>query len=167
MLASKGDGTFAISSIPAGTYEFCVDSPQELVVDPCVWSKAQQVLLKSTDSVAGYKLTVTRGQIAQVRVNSTVLPDPKNTPPGNSLRMTVSAPGSKIHSFRLLSSDALGQNHFVVMPVGRAATVTISSGILAVKDSTGNRARNDVLRVPVYVPPGKVLPPVVVNVGSR
>lgn len=167
MLASKADGTFSIASIPAGTYEICVDSPQELVVDPCVWSKAPQIMLKATDSVTGFKVVVARGHMTQIRVNSTVLPDPKGGPLGNSLQMTVSAPGSKIHSFRLLSSDAAGQNHFVVMPFGKPATVVVSSGDFAVKDSSGNRAKNDVMRVPVYVPAGKVLAPVVVNVEKR
>ena len=33
--ASKTDGSFTISGVPAGKYQICVDAPQENVLDPC------------------------------------------------------------------------------------------------------------------------------------
>ncbi len=34
--ATKSDGTFSLTNIPAGKYEFCVEAPQKNALDPCI-----------------------------------------------------------------------------------------------------------------------------------
>jgi hypothetical protein len=34
--ASKADGTFSLTGVPAGKYRICVEAPQENVLDPCL-----------------------------------------------------------------------------------------------------------------------------------
>src|SRR5665213_2115631 len=69
--ASKADGTFTLSGVPPGKYEFCVDAPQAQVLDPCIWTPAgaPTLTVAATAAVTKYAITVDTGYLLQLRVN--------------------------------------------------------------------------------------------------
>ncbi len=68
--ASKSDGTFLFSNVPAGKYQICVEAPHENVLDPCLWSPTVNVVdISNGAPVSGLAVQVATGYMLQVHVN--------------------------------------------------------------------------------------------------
>ncbi len=168
--ASKADGTFSITGVPARTYRFCVDAPQANVLDPCLWSPSQPTWTVGANTVlTNVAIPVETGAQLRVHVN-----DPEGALPaavggvhGEALRMMVVTGQKRYHNLRLYGLSGGSEDHYVVVPYEQPVTLVTQSASLALSDEKGNRFTGDAQNVPVRVPPGGSPPPVVVNVKKR
>jgi hypothetical protein len=67
----------------------------------------------------------------------------------------------------LLGASATARDHYLLVPFDQTLTLEISSSSLKLSDAQNQRYSGDVLEVPVRIPSGGSLGPVVVNVASR
>jgi hypothetical protein len=153
--ASRRDGTFSLSAIPAATYEICVDAPHLQVLDPCRWGgSTKKATVTAGGTVTGFDLTVKRGYLLQVRVNdpSQVLPPPVGGLGGSALQMIVQTPEGQIENLRLQGSDAAGRTHYLVIPYESPLLLTVTAGAgFALSDSNGQRYTKDTAQIPILV----------------
>jgi hypothetical protein len=67
---SATDGSFAITGLPSGAYGLCAVVRNGGYLDPCAWSAViPSVQLDAGKAVTAYRLTLTKGDLLQVRVN--------------------------------------------------------------------------------------------------
>jgi hypothetical protein len=169
--ASKSDGTFSLGGIPAGKYEFCVEAPQENALDPCLWTPggAPTLTVAASDTIANHALTVDTGYMLNLRVNDTsaILPPSKSGVLGSVLSLKIVTGSNRVINFRLLSTDAQGRNHYILIPWNQALTLVPESSSQALFNAANTRITNDSLRIPVRVPKGGSWPTVTINVGQH
>jgi len=168
--ASKSDGTYSLANIPAGKYEFCVEAPQANALDPCLWTPggAPTLTLAASDAIANHAITVDTGYMLNLRVNDpgAILPPSKSGVIGGVLSLKI-VTANRVLNFRLLSTDAQGRNHYLLIPWNQAMVLVAESSSLALFDATNARIPNDAQRFPVRVPKGGSLPPITINVAQR
>ena len=67
---TAADGSFSFSSLPAATYELCVEPAAEGYLDPCVWSPpAPRVTLAAGQRSTANVLRIAPGSILSVHVD--------------------------------------------------------------------------------------------------
>jgi hypothetical protein len=166
--ATKPDGTFTLANIPAGKYEFCVEAPQENILDPCIWNPAgaPTITVGAADNIANYAITVTTGYMLNIRVNDpgTLLPTTKSGISGDTLSLKVITAANRVLNFRLLSADSQGRNHYLLIPYNQALMVVTESKSLALTNGQNAPIVNSSQRLPILVPQGGSLPPITVNI---
>jgi hypothetical protein len=99
--ASKADGTFSLTGVPAGKYRICVDAPQENVLDPCLWSDTQQTwTVADSDNLTKLAIKVPTGTQLKVHVNDPqgALPQTKGGVHGEALSMVVMTNRKRYHN---------------------------------------------------------------------
>ena len=168
--ASKANGTFSITGVPAGKYRICVDAPNENALDPCVWSTTQPTwTVTDTSNLTNVNIEVAVGTQVKVHVNDpqNALPQTKGGVHGNALSMTVVTGRSRHHSLRLLSASPGSSDHYLIVPFGEPVVLNTQSASLALSDEKGKRLEGDSQQVPVRVSVGGSAPPVIVNVSKR
>jgi hypothetical protein len=167
--ASKADGTFALTGVPAGKYRICLDAPQENVLDPCLWADTQQTwTVANGDNLTKLSIKVQTGTQLKVHVNDPqgALPQTKGGVHGEALSMMVMTNRKRYHNLRLLSAGKNGSDHYVVVPFDEPLVLVTESASLAVSDKDGKRVSGDSQKMPLRIASG-TMPSVVVNVGKR
>ena len=139
--ASKANGTFSITGVPAGKYRICVDAPNENALDPCVWSATQPTwTVTDTSNITNVNIEVAVGTQVKVHVNDpqNALPQTKGGVHGNALSMTVVTGRSRHHSLRLMSASPGSSDHYLIVPFGEPVVLNTQSASLALSDGKGN-----------------------------
>jgi hypothetical protein len=168
--ASKRDGTFSLSGVPAATYEICVDAPHLQVLDPCQWEgSTKKATVAAGNTVSGFDLTVRRGYLLQVRVNDPgkALPAAVGGLAGSALQIIVHTQTGQYKNLRLRGADATGRDHYLVIPYETPLLLTAStasSSGLVLSDSKHQRYANGSALIPILVLSGGSYPVVTFNV---
>lgn len=168
--ASKSDGSFLIAGIPPGQYEICIAAPQQAVLDPCTWSPAtQSVTVTDGGSITSLAVTVQTGTVLHVRVNDPegLLSRTGQAANEGAISLGLIARRNRYLNLRMLSSDATGQDYFVVVPFEESLTLAVRSSTHALSDENFVPYLANSKRIPVRIAQGTIPAPVVVNVAHR
>jgi len=167
--ASKSDGTFTVTGVPAGQYQVCVDAPQENVLDPCLWSTTPTVVtVPATGNVTGLAIKVATGSTLRVHVNDpqALLPAPKGGIAGQALSIRVITTNNHQVNFRLLGATALTRDHYLPVPFDQSMILVIEASGVSLSDSNNQKYTGNAVRMPVRVPGGGSVPTITVNVAK-
>lgn len=148
-----------------GNYQICVEAPHENVLDPCLWSPTVNVVdISNGTPVSGLAIQVATGYMPQVHVNdpSAMLAAPVGGTAGPALSVMAITQTDQYHNFHLLGASATARDHYLPVPPDQTLTLAISSSSLALSNAQNQRYSGDVLEVPVRIPSGGTLGPVVV-----
>jgi hypothetical protein len=171
--ASKADGTFSLSGVPAGTYRICVDAPQANVLDPCLWSATQQTwTVSASQAVTGVVIEVQTGAMLRVHVNDpqAALPQPQGGIHGNALTIAVETDRKQHLNLRQLPAasavaSASGFDDYLIVPYDETVTLVTQSASVALSDQNGNALQGNAQTIAVHIPSGGSLATVVLNVA--
>ena len=171
--ASKADGTFSLSGVPAGTYRICVDAPQANVLDPCLWSATQQTwTVTASQAVTGVAIAVQTGAMLRVHVNDpqAALPQAQGGIHGNALTIAVETDRKQHLNLRQLPAasavaSASGFDDYLIVPFDETLTLVTESASVALSDQNGKALKGNAQTIAVHIPSGGSLAPVVLNVA--
>jgi hypothetical protein len=119
--------------------------------------------------VSGLAIRVATGYMLQVHVNdpAALLPAAVGGTAGPALSVMAITQTKQYHNFHLLGASATARDHYLLVPFDQTLTLAIASSSLKLSNAQNQRYSGDVLEVPVRIPSGGSLGPVVVNVASR
>jgi hypothetical protein len=169
--ATKSDGTFSLPNVPAGKYEFCVEAPQENVLDPCIWTPGGApafTVAAASSAIANHTITVDTGYNLQLRVNdpAALVPVTKSGVSGDVLSLKVITAANRVLNFRLLSTDSQGRNHYLLIPFNQTLFVVTQSSALTLSSGAGIAAPTIAQRIPVRVPLGGTWPVITLGIAA-
>lgn len=141
--AAGGDGTFSLTSVPAGLYQICVSVPGKELLDPCVWrTTPAPVLVGGGGAAATGRTTVQllRGAELRIRVEDPdkLLAAAEKSGKGHVL-VGASGPNGMFVPARVAVEDAKGRTYTVAIPVGVAAKLTISPFGIGLRDEVAGQ----------------------------
>ena len=172
--SSGPDGAFQFTQLPAGSYRLCAQVPQERIrrgddrfVDSCaLWESAPPpIALAAGETRKGAVVTVARGYLFKIRVNDPgkLLPPPIGKIGGNALSLMIFDASGLPHNIPIVSQDAGGRDHAVVIPYGIPHKLEIHSTVLGLNDQIGRQIATTA-PMDVTVARGATLKTYVVNV---
>ena len=172
---SLQDGTFTLDSVPAGTYEICVESPKELVLDPCRWGKPPKIAVKAGDKLTGQKVVVERGNLVVVQVNDPQELSKENSGKGDSekslatrgVSMVAITPDQRFISFRPMGGSGTTKTHYAILPHNTPHTVVVESPTYGLNDEKGQRIKDDSSRTVVMSKAGVATKPIVLSLDKK
>jgi hypothetical protein len=133
-------GNFQFATVPVGDYIVCVQVPGGLWLDPCEWeASVPRVNVSDRSKETDLKIVLRLGTAVQVRIEDSgellSRHDGKTTGAGILLAL-----GGEQDLFRLLpilSTDAKGRTHRMVIPYDKALRLIIQSPFFKISDEIG------------------------------
>jgi hypothetical protein len=121
------DGSFEFSNLKTGKYTICARAtgrnakPQDdPFVDSCLWQdrNALKVILAPGQNQSGITVPLKHGYLLKIRINDPggQIPLPVGKLAGNHLSLNVVAPSGLMQQVPILSQDASGREHGIVIP---------------------------------------------------
>jgi hypothetical protein len=159
-------GTFQIGGLAPGSYTVCVQVPGTDFLDTCEWAiLPPRVDVKAGQAVTGLRFKLKKGAILHVRLN-----DPRKLlEPAASgktvpyVLMGVQTAKGLLHPAALVSKDATGRTHAVMVPFDTPLKFTLYSPHVALADEKGAPAGHGPI-VPITLPSGASPKPLTFNV---
>jgi hypothetical protein len=168
---TAADGSFSFSGLKTGMYFICAvplpTTAGQHFVDSCLWqsSSSFHVPLAPGQAQQGLVVPVQHGYPLQVRVNdpASLLPVPAGVSGQNYLAVHVIGSSGLAEPMPIVSANATGRTHQLIVPYNTPLQVLIHSSTVALTDATGKPlAATSAINVTASTasPP----PPIVVNV---
>lgn len=136
------DGSFSITSLPAGTYTLCVASPVADYLDSCLWSDSPSRVDVGRNQLArGIRLVVDLGVKLTLRVDDPGrrLARVGNAAGAGSFRAGVIRENGLFVPLRMTNSDANGEVYELLVPPGQTHHLSIDSKAVRFNDASGRR----------------------------
>ena len=138
---SQKNGGFFFNSLVPGSYRFCAQAPGSDLLNPCEWTgKPPVVNLAPGELQSAIRITMKQGVRLHVRLDDPVqvLSTKSKPAPGNDVRILLSTEKGEFHGMPVVSEDAGGRNHMMLVPDGLPLTLSLRSANLQVNDQNNN-----------------------------
>jgi len=145
---SAANGSFQFTGLGVGIYSICsritldqAPSAEEPFLDSCAWPAfARTIRLKGGQALAGITIQAQPGVRLHVRVNDptqalTALPNAYA--PNPNLELHVRGADQFVYILPVVSTDAAGSNHAVIVPHDTYLVLRSKSSTLSIADATG------------------------------
>jgi len=163
-------GAFRFAFLPAGEYFYCVRAAKGFWLDPCEWDdQFSTVSIPDVRSTAEVKIVLKRGTAVQVRVDdpSRLLAQHEAKTAGAGMLIAIASDRLVLRFVPVLSADAAGRTHQLIVPYERALRLIVQSGFFKVSDSLGLPLREtEATVVPFTVAKGKDMAPIGVRIAG-
>ncbi len=149
---SGKDGSFRIDSLEAGAYTVCADVAGTSLLDRCLWDDVAPAVNLDNGMTIPVHITVKAGAKLHVRVNDplgAIVSVVKKTNGGPAYLTGVWTGRGTFQPMPKISSDALGDDLEMTVPIGRDLQFVFQPGQLHVSDAQGNLL--DVTKGPIIV----------------
>ena len=148
-------------------YRLCAQAPVGVWLNPCEWGlQPPSVSLSGAQPTASVTMVMKKGAAVAIRVDDpgNFLAQNEGKGPGAHLFLGV---GNDALSFRpasLLSRDASGRTHQIVIPFNSLVKLVVRSSFFHLSDGAGIPLPRGTVHIPVFVPPGQPPAPVTLRV---
>ncbi len=170
---SGAGGSFRFDQLMEGEYRICAQAPKTTWLNPCEWGLQPPVVsLSSSRSSASVAMVLNKGAAVPIRVDDPgqLLVQNEGRTAGAHILLGV---GNDAFAFRpapVISHDATGRTHQVVVPTGTPVKLVVFSSFFRMTDAAGTplpAAR--AAAIPITLQPGQQPPPIrlIVTGGNR
>jgi hypothetical protein len=139
---TDAQGKFTLTVPDTATYSVCVGSWSDKLLTSCEWGLAQSlVTIAAGQKSASMNVNLVSGAMFPIRLN-----DPQNLLPAANAVVAGSSPtvrfgvwssDGRYHAAIQTSSDSLGQNHQLLVPLNAALQVSVQATGVQVLDQAG------------------------------
>jgi hypothetical protein len=146
-IVTDAQGKFSLTVPDTATYSVCVGSWSDSLLNSCEWSLAQSLVpIAAGQQTASITLTLRTGAMLRIRLNDPqgLLPSPTAVTSGTvsssapSVRFGLWSSDGRYHAAIQVSSDSMGQNHQVLLPLNAALNFSVQATGIQVLDQSGN-----------------------------
>jgi hypothetical protein len=168
---SKPDGSFQITGVPAGTYEFCVEALPDSVLDPCMWpgAKRETFVVRNATQTVKQDITVQTGYLLQVRLNDPqgVVAQAKTATGDEPVALQIMSGENRFFNATRLANDAAGVNYGIVVPFNQGVVFTGGSATVAIADVNNQKYTANSTRQMIFIPSGGKQNPITINASAK
>jgi hypothetical protein len=160
-------GSFRFDGLPGGRYRLCAQVSSGAWLNPCEWGPQPPVVsLPGPPPIASVTMVLRKGVAVPVRVEDpgNILAQNEGKAPGAHLLLGVGNEALWFRPASLLSRDASGRSHQVVVPFNSAVKLVVRSTFFRLSDGAGVPLPRGTVQMPVFVPPGHTPAPIVLRV---
>ena len=156
---SAGGGAFSFTAIDSGRYRLCAQAPSTTWLNPCEWGlNAEVVALSQTQRSIKISMIMKKGTAVPIRIDDPgqLLSLHEGKTPDAHLLLGVSNDTFGFRIASIISSDAGGRNHQVIIPFDKSVNIVANSLFFKLADSGGRLLNSNASSVTqVNVPAGK------------
>jgi hypothetical protein len=164
---SGADGSFQFGQLAIGNYRVCAQVPGSVWLNGCEWgSQPPPLSLTAAQPDANVAVVLNKGAVVPIRLNdpSGVLSQFEGTLPTAQLLIGVSNDAFFFRTAPIVSTDATGRNHQIVIPFGVTVNLIVSSSFFQLSNSAGIALAKTSASIPITVQPGQQPSLVTLNV---
>lgn len=163
-------GAFRFAFLPSGQYFACVRAAKGLWLDPCEWDESfPTASILDEKSTTELKIVLRQGTAVQVRVDDPggLRSQHEGKTAGAGMMVAIASDGLVLRFVPVISTDAVGRTHQLIVPYERALRLIVQSGFFKVSDSLGVPLREtEATVVPFTVAKGKDLAPIGLRIAG-
>jgi hypothetical protein len=151
-------GSFRFVGLAEGRYRLCAQVPQSVWLNPCEWGLEPLVVSLSSDQpTARITMVLKKGATVPIRIDDPghFLSQNEGSTAGAHLLLGVPNDGFTFHPAALISQDANGRNHQIVVPFNSPVNLVVYSTFFRLSDAAGIPLPRTAVRIPVLVAPGQ------------
>jgi hypothetical protein len=147
-VVTDAQGKFSVDVPDTATYTVCVSSWNNQLLNSCEWSlPASLVKIAAGQQAASITITLQTGIVLRIRLDDpkSLLPTASAIADGTvsgaapSVRFGLFTSDGRYHAAIQVSSDSLGQNHQIVVPLNVSFSFSIQANGVQVLDQTGTQ----------------------------
>lgn len=157
------EGAFRFDSLPAGDYTFCAQVTNSAWLNPCEWRlPSPTVSLSNAQPNATVKIELKKGASVPIRIDDPGqrLSQYEGKTAGARLLLGVGSEDLVLHLAPVVSVDAGGRSHQIVIPFSTPLKFVLRSTFFRISDAAGRLLpRDQSTIIPLAVAPGQELPP--------
>jgi hypothetical protein len=145
-VVTNAQGKFSLTVPDTATYSVCVGSWGDSLLNSCEWSLGQSLVpIAAGQQTASITITLQTGAMLRIRLDDPqgLLPSPTAVTSGTasssapSVRFGLWSSDGRYHAAIQVSSDSLGQNHQVLLPLNAALNFSVQASGVQVLNQTG------------------------------
>jgi hypothetical protein len=168
---SGAEGSFRFVGLSEGRYQLCAQVLQSTWLNPCEWGlRPPTVSLSSAQPTAGVTMVLAKGAAVPIRIEDPgqLLSQNEGKTPGAHLLLGVPNDALVFCPASVVSRDATGRNHQIVVPFDSTVKLVVYSSFFRLSDAVGIPLPRTAVHIPVLVPRGRPPTPVALKVtGGR
>ena len=150
-------GSFRFGGLNSGTYKICAETANSAWLNPCEWGlRPPQVALSAAQPTASVKVVMSKGAVVPIRIDDPahLLSQQEGKTAGAHLLVGVGTDALFFRTAPIVSSDASGRYHQIVVPFAAYAKLVVRSSFFKLSDAGGSPL-SPVAVIPVTVPAGQ------------
>jgi hypothetical protein len=158
---SGADGSFQFDQLATGNYRVCAQAPGTAWLNPCEWGPQPPALSLTADQPSATVAAVlNKGAAVPIRLSdpSGLLPQYEGKLPAAQLLVGVSNDAFFFRTAPIVSTDATGRNHQIVIPFGVTVNLIVCSSFFQLSNSDGIALAKTSASIPITVQPGQQPP---------
>ncbi|MEO8128444.1 MAG: carboxypeptidase-like regulatory domain-containing protein [Bryobacteraceae bacterium] len=152
-------GAFRFDDVYEGQYSLCAQAPGGPWLDPCEWDlKPTMALLSDAQRSVAVTMIMKMGAVVPIRIDDAgrLLSAHEGKTPGAHLLLAVSNDPLIFHPALLISRDATGSNHQIVVPFDTPVKLVAFSSFFRLTDGAGlELAKAEATKIAITVPSTK------------
>jgi hypothetical protein len=157
-MVSGGGGSFRFDGLADGRHRLCAQMLDSTWLNPCEWGLQSPVVsLPGAERIVSVTMVLKRGVAVPIRVDDPgrLLLQNEGKIPGAHLLLGVENDAFAFRPARVVSEDANGRNHQIVIPFNTPVKLVVHSSFFRLSDAAGVPLPRTAVSIPVIVPPGQ------------
>ncbi len=135
------DGSFSLTSLPAGTYRLCAQMPRASgLLDPCLWTTTPTVVTLATGQAAQKQtITMPKGRLLKLHIDDPggLIAQNEGKTPGAGMIVGIGGPVNIFTPFFVDGTSSTGRDQSILVPYNTPLKIVVHSSFYSMADAGG------------------------------